>query len=140
MTIEPNFRITDHFKYTEPGLACSCCQRIRLVTEFWECVALLEEMRIDLGFPIDIVSGYRCKDHNKEVGGAADSMHMLFAADSRPLSMPDESDAIWNAKMHSMWHWAERRMPDTGGIGIYNSWVHIDTRQNRSRWDERTAS
>ena len=131
-----NFNITDHFKYTEPGLACHCCQRVRLITEFFECMELLEQMRVTLGFPIDIVSGYRCPPWNEHEHGEPDSMHMKFAADIKPLHIPTESDAIWEAKLHSMWTLAHDLR--FGGLGQYDTWIHVDTRAGfLARWDER---
>ena len=37
---------------------------------------VLEPLRLDLGMPVHISSGYRCSDLNREVGGTPDSQHM----------------------------------------------------------------
>ena len=31
-------------------------------------------------------------------------------------------------------------MPDHGGIGVYQTFTHVDVRANRSRWDNRSGS
>ena len=132
-----NFNVTEHFKYTEPGLACKCCQRVRLITEFFACMDLLEQMRVTLGFPMDIISGYRCPEWNKKVKGSADSMHMKFAVDIKPLHISKEPSEIWEAKLHSMWTLAHTIR--FGGLGIYDTWIHVDTRSGLlARWDNRT--
>ena len=133
-----NFNITEHFKYTE--MACPCCGELLLITELFEGVDSIEEMRQDLGFPMVTNSGHRCKSRNKEVAGEEKSMHLLFAWDGKPEHIPGEPDAIWEAKLLSMWHWFEKRFPDSAGIGIYNSWVHFDPRRQKARWDYRKTS
>lgn len=46
------------------------------------CTEVLEPLRMAWGRPITITSGYRCKDLNRAVGGAASSQHMTgHAAD-----------------------------------------------------------
>ena len=46
------------------------------------CVLILEPLRMSLGQPIRINSGYRCKDVNIGVGGVSTSHHLLgLAAD-----------------------------------------------------------
>jgi uncharacterized protein YcbK (DUF882 family) len=74
---------------------------------------------------IRIVSGYRCRRHNINVGGAEFSYHMKgMAAD------------IVIAK-HTIPEMASRvREIDSfrqGGIGCYDTWVHVDIGPKR-RW------
>ena len=134
-----NLHLTEHFKLTEPGLACPCCGRIRLVTEFFTCMDLLEQMRVRLGFPIVFNSGYRCPEHNRRVGGEEHSMHMSFAADIRPAHVSGDGDGVWEAKLHSLWGAAKEL--GFGGIGIYDTWVHVDTRRGFiARWDNRSRT
>ena len=37
---------------------------------------VLEPLRVAMGFPVVISSGYRCKELNKAVGGVTNSLHM----------------------------------------------------------------
>ena len=48
-------------------------------------VVKLEEMRVELGFPLNISSGVRCARLNAEVGGVPDSQHMLGRAADVPI-------------------------------------------------------
>lgn len=51
-----------------------------------ELLAALEQLRTFLGHPLHIISGYRDPAHNRQVGGAADSMHIYgLAADIPPV-------------------------------------------------------
>lgn len=90
-------------------------------------------MRDKLGFPINITSGYRCKPHNEEIGGALHSYHLLFATDIRP-----NFGRGFQQRLHAMWHIAE----EIGftGIIIYNSWLHLDCRDVVHHGDKRKTT
>lgn len=74
-----------------------------------------------------INSGYRNPTTNASVGGARQSMHMRakaldIASDHRPPSV------IQGAAR------ALQRRNGKGGVGVYNSFTHIDTRGSVSNW------
>ena len=93
---------------------------------------LLQAIREHFNKPITITSGYRTAAHNKSVGGAKSSQHLLGkAADIQVADTTVEAVAAY----------AESLMPDWGGVGRYpvksgraKGWVHVDTRPNKSRW------
>ena len=95
---------------------------------------LLQAIREHFGKPITITSGYRTAAHNKSVGGAKSSQHLLGrAADIQVAGVSVEDVASY----------AEALMPDWGGVGRYpvkagrtKGWVHVDTRPNKSRWTQ----
>ena len=97
-----------------------------------ELVVLLQCIREHFGKPVHITSGYRTPEHNAEVGGSKSSQHLLGrAADIRVAGVSVEDVAAY----------AESLMPGWGGVGRYpvkagraTGWVHVDTRQNKSRW------
>lgn len=93
-----------------------------------EMVRTVDEIRRRLGIPISIVtaggSGVRCKKHNAEVGGVANSEHLYGrAADLHSSASPAKMKAV-----------AEEVMGNTGGIGLYNWGIHVDTGKY-SRWN-----
>jgi len=64
-------KLSEHFSDTE--FACQCCGDLIVDARL---VMALEEMRRITDTPIRLISGYRCKRHNAEVGGEIDSQHM----------------------------------------------------------------
>ena len=93
---------------------------------------VLQCIREHFGKAVTITSGYRTAAHNAAVGGAKSSQHLLGrAADIRVQGVSVEDVAAY----------AERLMPDWGGVGRYpvkagraTGWVHVDTRADKARW------
>ena len=119
----PNYYATDHFLYND--FVCPCCDMLKLVPGFYHHVSLLEQMRLRLGYPIIVNSGYRCQKHNTEVGGSARSWHMLFATDIRPEDSNGE-------KLKAMYEMAIDI--GFGGVGRYETFIHVDLRPERLMW------
>lgn len=63
--------LSAHFEVTE--LACHHCGCAYVHREL---LAALEALRDALGAPVPLLDAYRCPIHNRDVGGAKDSMHM----------------------------------------------------------------
>lgn len=75
--------MTAHFNDTE--FACKHCG-VALCRPLLQ--EKLETLRAKIGNkPIQIVSGYRCPVHNKEIGGATDSQHMYASAADIPAGL-----------------------------------------------------
>ena len=121
-------RLAPDFKVRE--LRCRDGSDTVMVDEVLTVV--LQCIREHFGKAVTITSGYRTPAHNAAVGGAKSSQHLLGrAADIRVQGVSVEDVAAY----------AERLMPDWGGIGRYpvkagraTGWVHVDTRANKSRW------
>lgn len=82
-------------------------------------VRTVNEIRRRLGVPVQIVtaggSGVRCRQHNANVGGVANSLHLTGnAADLHSSKSPAE-----------MYRVAEEVMGNTGEIGIYDWGIHV---------------
>ena len=116
--------VTDHFTFEE--CICPCCDRIKLIPWFYAHMELLERMRQGLGFAIIINSGYRCPEHNKEIGGSLKSWHMLYATDVRP-----NHGSRFTQQLVALYAMAD--LLDFGGIGCYDTFIHLDMRPNRWR-------
>ena len=106
---------------------CRCCGRAEINPRL---VDALQQLRDLAGQPVRIFSGYRCPEHNRAVGGATRSQHLLGnAADIvvrglTPVEMyrlAEDVEAFRN-----------------GGIGLYpdKGFIHVDVRDARARWGQ----
>jgi len=75
--------LSEHFRFREFG--CPHCGWIKV---HWSLPAGLETYRAQLSpNGVEVVSGYRCPDHNREAGGASNSQHLYgTAADVAPIA------------------------------------------------------
>jgi len=111
-----------HFKPSE--FNCRCCgkggEKINP-----KLIELLEDIRVTLGAPIHITSGYRCAPHNRACGGKTRSQHLLGnAADIKTDKMAP----------HEFYDWLETYFK-IDGHGKYAEFNHIDVRGTRARWE-----
>ena len=91
-----------------------------------ELVEVLQKIRTHFGKAVKINSAYRTPTRNKKVGGAAQSQHLYgTAADIKITGVSPKRVALY----------AETLMPNSGGIGIYSNFTHIDVRETKSRWN-----
>ena len=95
-------------------------------------VRVVDEIRRRANVPISIVdsggSGIRCKEHNAEVGGVANSEHLYGrAADLHSSLPPSRLTQIAEQVTAEM-------IPGKGGIGLYSWGIHVDTGKY-SRWN-----
>lgn len=96
-----------------------------------ELIVMLNAIRSRYGKPIVVTSGYRSPEHNAKVGGVKNSYHTLgLAADIRPLN-ENRSDLTGLQAICD-------EMNPHGGVGFYDTFVHVDIRGEHARWDNRT--
>lgn len=89
-------------------------------------VNLLQKIRDHFDKAVIINSAYRTEAHNKSIGGATYSQHKYgLAADIHINGVTPKEIAVY----------VETLLPSSGGIGIYKSFVHIDVRRVKSRWN-----
>ena len=78
---------------------------------------------------ITIVSGYRTKSHNKAVGGAKDSQHLLGEAADFEIEGFGARGAAKEVKALM-----KGGLITPGGIGSYPGWTHLDIRGKYVAW------
>ena len=90
-----------------------------------DLVNILQKIRTHFGKSVTITSAYRTPGKNKAVGGKAYSQHLYGkAADIKVKNVSPKKVAAY----------AETLLKNKGGIGTYNTFVHIDVRTTKSRW------
>lgn len=120
MDTDANENVGKHFKVKE--FACKDGSQVVFIDSY--LVAILDILRNQVGKPVHINSGYRTPTRNKAVGGAKYSYHMRgMAADIRVNGMTAKEIAN---KLNKI-------IPNSCGIIVYNTWVHIDTRTKAYR-------
>jgi|TARA_B110000908_G_scaffold161369_1_gene205616 uncharacterized protein YcbK (DUF882 family) len=90
----------------------------------------LQYIRDFIELPITMTNAYRCRSHNKEVGGVYDSQHILGKA--ADLQIKDISTDELYKVIDTL---AEYNHVMQGGLGLYNTFVHYDIRGTKARWD-----
>ena len=112
--------ISKNFNRSEFECQCGDCG---LDTVDAELLAALQDIRDKFG-PLRIASGHRCEDHNKAKGGNPNSYHLHGrAADFQPV----KADIIEVANYIESLDWQH-------GLGVYDSFIHLDTRSYKARW------
>jgi peptidoglycan hydrolase-like protein with peptidoglycan-binding domain len=100
---------------------CKCGCNSALIDE--KLITYLQLIREHFGAPITITSGYRCNKHNEKVGGASKSKHKLGqAADIKVKGVEPKEVAKYAESI------------GIKGIGLYDTFTHIDTRTTKSFW------
>ena len=114
-------KISENFNSTEFDCHGKGCCRETVID--LEMVDILQEIRNHFGKAVTVNSGYRCKVHNKNVGGAAKSKHLSgMAADIvvsgvEPIEVAKYAESI-----------------GVKGIGLYSWGCHIDNRDTKGFW------
>lgn len=117
-----NEPLSEHFSGAEfacRGTSCGCDE----VCVDEALIGILETVRTHFHSPVNISSGYRCPRHNAACGGAQGSYHCKgMAADITIAGIAPSEIAKYAESIGVL------------GIGLYDGFVHIDTRTRKSFW------
>ncbi len=108
--------VKKYFKREE--FICPCCGKEEMVFEF---ILKLYKAREIAKVPFIILSGYRCKKHNQEVGGVINSYHLKGEASDIKCEDPFTRYMMLNSFFQAGLY----------GIIIYKNFIHVDNRKNR---------
>lgn len=139
-------QLSEYFNTTiDTKLLCGCgCTAPEWVIANLRVVCRqADKIRALLGRAVSVNSGYRCKAYNRSIGGALLSQHCKGTALDLNVDFSGPwALAIWNAA---------KTIPGIGGVGVYDTFCHIDTRprllnrvlakmggNKQTHWDERT--
>lgn len=117
-----NERLSRNFKRGEFACRCGC----GFDTVDHRLVEGLQRLRDIVGEPIHVNSGCRCAAHNAAIGGSPRSQHLVGKA--ADITIRNYRPALVASLASTLAEFAD------GGIGIYQSFTHVDVRNGRSRW------
>lgn len=115
LKLDGNKNITPNFKIKE----FRCKDGNDKIFIDYTLACLLQLIRYELNVPLLINSAYRTRSYNEKVGGAKNSYHISGKAFD--VSMANTNVEILTSYAYSL---------NINGIITYNTWVHIDTREN----------
>ena len=121
--------MTRNFTIEEFQCRCGCEMPSDVLANIEDLAEELQVVRQVVESPIAINSGYRCYSHNKAVGGAKSSQHLLGKAVDIVIKGHKPSDT------YSL---LELLIKDgvilEGGLGKYSTFTHYDIRGKKARW------
>ena len=125
-TIEANRQLSAHIQVHE--VACNDGSRPVFISQ--ALIDILENIRVHFGRPLHIDSGYRTVAYNAKIKNSSPkSQHCNgLAADIK----------VEGHTPTEVYAYADQLLGEHGGLGIYNTFVHVDVRADKSRFDYRT--
>lgn len=140
-------KLSEHFDSSEfdcHGTTCGCggCGE-KMNPDF---IDKLEKLRYNIGgLPLVVNSGYRCRVHNSNIGGADDSAHCKWvAADIAVPSGMTIGEFKWYAEQigfDAIGYYPRNYIGDFGDENSHYGWLHLDIRDggrnpNMYRWTD----
>lgn len=114
-------KLSNNFNSTEFDCHGSgCCSTTEIDPKL---VEYLQKIRDHFNAPVTINSAYRCEKHNAKIGGASKSKHKYGQAADIVVKGVAPAEVAKYAESIGI-----------KGIGLYSSFVHIDTRTTKSFW------
>ncbi len=128
-----------HFKKEEFECRCWCGMPAAVLQNLEALVThVLDPVREKYGRPIMVNSGYRCPEHNREVGGAFHSQHIK--GEAADISVPKGTAGAGmdvreeNLKLAKMivenGEFDQLILEDVGKEDLKPKWVHVSYRRN----------
>ena len=131
---ELNKRNIKHFSADEVFYKGASNKKLGLNTEppeelwdnIWKTIEVADKARAKHGKPIKIASAYRSPKYNKAIGGASKSQHVQFNALDLRTTAPKQ--------LHKTLVELRDKGVFKGGLGLYKTFVHLDTRGTNADW------
>lgn len=123
---------------TTDDIKCNCGCGFNIVSP--AILDVVQESREHFGRPAHINSGNhcacRCYTHNISVGGSSTSKHLPEGITNLCRAVDFHIEGISPKELHK---YLVNKYPNCLGIGLYDTFVHVDDRMTESyRWDNST--
>ena len=119
---EGSINVAKNFKVSE----FKCSDGTDTILIHPDLPVLLQKIRDHFGKPVIINSAYRTEQKNKSVNGAKFSQHKYGVACDIHINGVTPLEVA---------KYAETLMTNSGGIGLYKTFTHVDVRAVKSRWN-----
>jgi uncharacterized protein YcbK (DUF882 family) len=121
--------MTKNFKLEEFACKSGAPMPLSVRTNVERLAKNLQVLRDELKVPMTITSGHRSAEHNKKIGGATFSRHLMGdAADFKAHGIAPSAVAAIIERLIS-----EGKM-EQGGLKAYATWTHYDCSLKKRRW------
>ena len=117
--------------FSEAEFSCNDTDRTPAPYIDTNLVAILTLVREKFEKPVIITSSYRTPEYNKAIGGSEHSHH-LYTNNGSAADIQ-----IKGVEPIAIYEYLDKLYPESLGLGVYNSFNHIDTRLVKARWDNR---
>lgn len=98
------------------------------------CRVYLEPLRKKYG-SVHINSGYRTRAYNARIGGESNSFHIYTMHDGNDqaadITCARGNPRDWHRTLNTI---RARKRNGRGGLGLYNTFVHVDVRDYKADW------
>ena len=132
--------MTENFSKSEFECKCGQCKIPEEV--FLNLVKVanqLQLLRNHFGESISINSGYRCPEHNENIGGASKIVDGIKIQTSQHCKGTAADIVVKGWHSHQVYDEIDRLRTEgeilQGGLGKYDSFTHFDLRKYKARWD-----
>lgn len=123
-------KLTKNFDLSEFECKCNNCKMPEnVLSNIIKLSNELQFLRNYVDRPIKINSAYRCIEHNKKIGGAYNSQHLLGKASDIVIQSvhPFKTYELINELI-------DMSLMLQGGLGKYKKFTHYDIRKTKARW------
>ena len=123
--------MTQNFKKHEFDCSCGCEMPLTVELNVKRLAEELQYIRNYIQRPINVNSGYRCESYNNTIPGSSSrSQHVLGKAADIVVSGMNSTQVF--QQLDELQH---KGKIHTGGMGLYDTFVHYDIRGYRKRWN-----
>ena len=108
----------------------------KMINLVYLCAFVLEPLRVAMGKPIKISSGYRCERLNKAVGGVYNSQHLKGQAADLCIDGDIQKGRKWFEYIRKHLPFDQliwEKNPKTGSCWVHVSFVYPDFGKNRKK-------
>lgn len=123
-------KLSPHMYRYEFACKCGC----GFDTVDAQLLSVSEAIREFIG-PYSPSSACRCVSHNEKVQKEANKNYVSFSSKSKHLI--GRAIDVNFSEPYKLYQFLDNLYPNTFGLGVYSWGIHIDTREEKRRWDRR---